>query len=151
MDKKSIIKFNDNTSLGTIRKYCSENNKIFELSEKGFLFFDLIPDPQKEEDILSLKKENIGHPRQIHIKNSGKEKFSDFGKKKRYTKKERMRDQIINIIIATNKTVETGHYKNSWGEKFPYKKLSDGTLVAYYPDMKKVKMVINNFGRKNYY
>jgi len=142
-DKKS---FNHNTSLGEIIKYCKDNNKIFEVNEKGFMLFDLIPNPEKEKDKISL-----GKVFEVHVKNQGKKAFSDFGiKQKRITKKEKMLHNLINVLVDLNKVKEHGYYKNAWGEKFPYKKLFSGELIVYYPDNKRVKMVINNFGVKNY-
>lgn len=148
MDKiKEKKLFNYNTSLGEIIEYCKEHNKIFEVNEKGYMLYDLIPNPEKD-----LAKIALGKVYQVHVKNQGKKRFSDFGiPPRRITKFRQSINNIINTVVETNKILETGYYQNCWGEKFPYKKLENGTLIIYKADMKTVKMTIDNFNKKRYF
>lgn len=136
--------FNYNTPLGKIIDYCKAHNKIFEVNEKGYMLYDLIPNPEKELDKIAL-----GKIYQVHIKNGGKKKFSDFGNPpKRITKSQARINNLINTAVEINKIVESGYYSNCWGEKFPYVKLQSGMLVVYKADKKTVKMTIDNFNKK---
>jgi len=148
MDKKlkEKVSFNYNTPLGDIIKHCRENDLIFEINEKGYRFYPLIANELKEKDIVAL-----GKVWEVHVKNQGKKRFSDFGKKpKRITKKQNMVNNLINTIASINKIIESGYYENCWKEKFPYIKLSSGLLIVYHSDKIRVKMTIDNFGKKNY-
>jgi hypothetical protein len=143
--KKQAVKFNDNTSIGEIRKYCLENNKIFEIKETGFMIYDFIENPEKDKDIIAL-----GNIRNVHIKNQGKKKFSDFGKRVKKSKDIIRKTQVYNFIAAINKIVESGYISNSWGEKFEFIKLSNGRIIVYNHNKDKtVKFIYDTNGKRN--
>jgi hypothetical protein len=148
MNKKTDkINFNYNTSLGEIIKYCKEKNKIFEVNEKGFMLYDFIPNEQKENDKISL-----GKITQIHVKNQGKKRFSDFGKKpKRISKQLQLQSDAMNLLKAINPIKEKGYVSNCWGEKFPYVKLANNRIIVYQPNNKVVKFTFDPDGNKRFF
>lgn len=146
-EKNKTPNFNYNTPLGEVIKYCQSNNKIFEINEKGFLFFDLIPNIEKEEDIKKLRSSSNIY--QVHVKNQGKKRFSDFGiPKRRIPKKEINRNKTIVSLTNIIKIIETGFVSNSWGEKFPYKKLENNTIIVFEHDNNTIKYIVDSSGMK---
>lgn len=151
--KEDKPKFNYNTSLGDIIKYCKANDLIFEINEKGSLIFNpIIIDLQKELDKKALLTDG-NCIKQIKIKGQGIEKFSNLrleDKEKRVKKSELQSNELIHLFSKYIPMKEIT-YTNNYKQNFPAIKLINNTIIVLSPIRKdKIMFIINPDGSKKF-